>query len=147
MDWVEVSATISCLINWMFIKIGAWQDKKSTEGHLSRLDWMLGSWKSAPAHWLTYRWDWIMVEQLSGSHLLTHDRVLHAHVHIGAAKSGLELHHFQAQYASDTSPPRETTVSISTRPSDFNVRACCNPDMISDRWSGGESRSGCADYF
>jgi hypothetical protein len=119
--------------------------KQSIEDHLSHLDWTLRLWKSTLTHWLIAPWDWSVAGQLSDGHLSTWDRALYAHVHIGATKSGLDLHHFGARYAppSDTLPPHETTVSISACPLDFNIHACCGPDMTSDRRSGGELRSGC----
>jgi hypothetical protein len=57
----------------------------------------------------------VSVGQLSSGHLLTQDRELYAHVHIGAVKSGLTLHHFWARYASliDTSLLHKTMVSNS----------------------------------
>jgi hypothetical protein len=87
--------------------------------------------------------------QLWSVHLLTQDRELYTHAHIGAAKSGLTLHLFWTRYASltDTSLLRKTMVLIPTHPPDFNVRACCGPDMINDFRSGGEVISGCTNYF
>jgi hypothetical protein len=75
-----------------------------------------------------------VVGQLSDGHLLTQDRELYAHVHIGVTKSGLDIHHFWARYEphADTLPPHKTVVLISACPLDFNIYAFRDPDMISD---------------
>jgi hypothetical protein len=65
------------------------------------------------ARWRDGEWRIGVRDKLWSDHLSTWDRELYAHGHIGAAKSGLNLHHFWAQYASptDTSLLRKTMVS------------------------------------